>query len=176
MTIDQKKEQLSNRFIGILAANKGFMIDKPELDVGVDYQLKKSATYTTPSGKLRYTTDSRYIDLQLKSTTDASILDETNFIKYDLEAKSYNDLVERQTDSIIPLVLILFILPSDQNVWVDIDNNEIKLRKHAYWYVPPIGSTHTENSSTIRIEIPKENILDIDCFINLHEHFYPTLP
>ena len=41
MTEEQIKEQLSNRFIGILAANKGFAIDKPDLDLGVDEQLKK---------------------------------------------------------------------------------------------------------------------------------------
>ena len=67
MTEEQIKEQLSNRFIGILAANKGFAIDKPELDLGVDYLLKKTTTYTNPQGKTRFTYDSRYIDLQLKA-------------------------------------------------------------------------------------------------------------
>lgn len=54
MTEEQIKEQLSNRFIGILAANKGFAIDKPDLDLGVDYQLKK--TTTTPHLKERHVT------------------------------------------------------------------------------------------------------------------------
>ena len=35
MTIEQIKEQLSNRFIGILATNKGFAIDKGEIDLGI---------------------------------------------------------------------------------------------------------------------------------------------
>jgi hypothetical protein len=52
MTEEQIKEQLSNRFIGILAANKGFAIDKPDLDLGVDYQLKKTTTYTTRKDSL----------------------------------------------------------------------------------------------------------------------------
>ena len=47
MTEEKIKEQLSNRFIGILAAHKGFAIDKPESDAGVDYQLKKEYTYYT---------------------------------------------------------------------------------------------------------------------------------
>lgn len=173
MTEEQKKEQLSNRFIGILAANKGFVIDKPELDLGVDYQLKKTTTYTTPQGKTRYAYDSRYIDLQLKATTDNSIVDEHNSIKYDLEAKSFNDLVERQTNGTAPLVLILFVLPHDQNTWVEIDQAEIKLRKHAYWFTPPVGSLPTNNEHRIRIEIPKANMLGIDCFNNLHQQLYP---
>jgi len=173
MTLDHIKEQLSNRFIGILAANKGFTIDKPDLDYGVDYQLKKTTTFISGNGKTRYTYDSRYIDLQLKATTDHSIIDDVNSIKYDIEAKSYNDLVERQTFGTAPLVLILFVLPYDQNIWVEIDNNEIRLRKHAYWYVPPSGSLQTTNLQRIRIEIPKVNMLGIDCFSNLHQLFYP---
>lgn len=173
MTEEQKKEQLSNRFIGILASNKGFVIDKPDLDIGVDYQLKKTTTYITPSGKTRYTYDSRYIDLQLKATTENSIIDEPNSIKYDLEAKSFNDLIERQTNGTAPLVLILFVLPHDQNTWVEVDQAEIKLRKHAYWFIPPAGTLPTNNEYRIRIEISKANMLGIDCFNNLHQQFYP---
>lgn len=173
MTLEQVKEQLSNRFIGILAANKGFVIDKPDLDLGVDYQLKKTTTYSTPSGKTRYTYDSRYIDLQLKATTDNSIIAEPNSVKYDLEVKTYNDLVERQANGIAPLVLILFVLPHDQNLWVDINHAEIKLRKNAYWFTPSVGASPTDNEHTVRIKIPNTNMLGIDCFKNLHQQFYP---
>ena len=172
MTEEHIKEQLSNRFIGILAANKGFVVDKPEQDYGVDFTLKKTNTYIS-RGKPRYIHDGRYIDLQLKATTEGSVIDEALVIKYDLEAKSFNDLVERQINGIAPLVLILFVLPSDRNLWVDINQSEIKLRKQAYWFTPPAGSVPTNNNSRIRIEIPKVNILGIDCFSILHQQFYP---
>lgn len=168
MTNEQIKEELSNRFIGILAANKGFTLDKPERDIGVDYILRKPTTYTTPNGKTRYTYDGRFIDLQLKSTTENSIIDNGQFIKFDLEAKTYNDLVVRQANGVAPLVLILFVLPIDPNTWVEIDPSEIKLRKHAYWFIPPIGSEQTNNEHSIRIEISKGNMLGIDCFDNIH--------
>ncbi|QYJ69108.1 DUF4365 domain-containing protein [Flavobacterium litorale] len=173
MTEQLIKEHLSNGFIGILAANKGFMIDKPSVDYGVDYQLKKTTTYTPPSGGTRYIQDSRYIDLQLKATTENSVIYEPNLIKYDLEVKSYNDLVERQINGIAPLVLILFVLPSNPQIWVEVDEDEIKLRRHAYWYVPPKGSVLTNNIHRVRIEIPKVNMLGIDCFSDLHQQFYP---
>jgi len=173
MTVDQIKEQLSNRFVGILASNRGFSIEKPELDIGVDFQLKKYYAYKHPNGKTRYTPDSRYIDIQLKSTTVSSIIDEPTLIKYDLEVKSYNDLVERKNNGIAPLILILFILPDDQIHWVNIDELEIKLRKHAYWYQPPAASAFTENVSTIRIEIPKTNLLGLNCFPDIHSLLYP---
>jgi hypothetical protein len=173
MTIEQIKEQLSNRFIGILAANKGFAIDKGDIDLGIDYTLKKSYSYVNPNGKTRWNFDGRYIDIQLKATTDNSITVDPNFIKYDLEAKSYNDLIERQVNGVAPLILILFVLPVDQNTWVEIDLDEIKLKKHAYWFIPPAGSVKTANDYTFRINIPRENILGIDCFNELHHQFYP---
>jgi len=173
MTIEQVKEQLSNRFIGILAVNRGFVIDKPELDLGVDYQLKKIYQYLHPSGKTRYSYDSRYIDIQLKATTENSIVDEPTLIKYDLEVKAYNDLIERQNNGTAPLILILFVLPHNQASWVDIDLMEIKLRKHAYWYQPPAGSTMTTNEHRIRIEISKANLLGLNCFPDIHTLLYP---
>lgn len=175
MTIEQKKEQFSNRFIGILATHNGFVVDKPELDLGTDYQLKKTKSWITPNGKRRFTVDSRYIDIQLKSTTENSIIEEDTIIKYDLEAKSYNDLIERRDNGLIPLILILFVLPTDVDSWVDIDNNEIRLRKHAYWYVPADDSTLITNGYTKRIEIQKSNMLSIDCFDILHNQFYPAI-
>lgn len=173
MTIEQIKEQLSNRFVGILAANKGFVIDKSDVDLGVDYQLKKTFRYTQANGKTRYNVDSRYIDIQLKATTDKSIIDEANTIKYDLESKSFNDLVYRQQNGIAPLILILFVLPHDPNDWVNIDADEIKLRRRAFWFIPPANSDQTENDYRTRITIPKTNRLGIDCFNEIHQQLYP---
>ncbi len=172
MTPEHIKEQLSNRFIGILAANKGFMLDKPELDLGVDYTLRKPYTYIDLYGRTRYNYDGKYIDIQLKSTTENSIVDSEDLIKYDLESKSFNDLVERRNNGIIPLILILFVLPANRDEWVNISNDEIKLRKRAYWYIPPIGTKKTLNVQRVRVEIPKLNCLGIDCFNEIHQQFY----
>lgn len=172
MTIEQIKEQLSNRFVGILAANRGFAIDKPEIDLGIDYQLKKIFNYTLPNGKNRLSVDSRYIDIQLKATTENTIVEEQDSIKYDLEAKTYNDLIHRLKNGIAPLILILFVLPSDQNDWVDIDETELKIRRNAYWYIPTDNSDFTENEYRIRVTIPKTNRLGIDCFNDLHQQLY----
>ena len=84
------------------------------MDLGIDYQLKKTRTYTNPNGKTRYTVDPRYIDIQLKATTVSSIIEDNDTIKYDLEAKNYNDMIDRMSDGIAPLILILFILPEHQ--------------------------------------------------------------
>lgn len=174
MTIQQIKEQLSNRFIGILAANSGFQLDKGELDFGVDYTAKKTKSYTTPgTGTPRMTCDPRSIDIQLKATTESGItVVGTTHITYALEVKTYNDLVVRLGD-VIPFILILFILPDNRMDWVNLAPTEIQLRRFAYWWQPPAGSAMTNNVGTITISIPQTNILSINSFDTLHAQFYP---
>lgn len=173
MTEEQIKEQLSNRFIGILASNKGYTLSKDEVDDGVDYTLNRTFPFVTPQGKTRHIPDGKMIHIQLKATTMNSIVEDATTIKYDLEAKTYNDMQARLAHNpITPLILILFILPNDRNQWVEIDDNEIRLRRQAYWYKPAAGPM-TDNKTRIRITIPKTNILSIDCFPTLHAQFYP---
>jgi hypothetical protein len=173
MTAEQIKEQLSNRFIGVLATYSKFTLDKTELDFGVDYTAKKTYAFTHPgTGKTRITADPQSIDIQLKATTVSGVIDGANDIRYDLEANNYNDMVNR-LGGIVPLILILFILPDDQNDWVELTPTELRVRRLAYWFRPPYGSAHTHNTATIRVTIPKTNVLSIDCFDTLHSQFYP---
>jgi hypothetical protein len=174
MNIELIKEHLSNKYIGVLAANKGFVIEKGDVDLGVDYQLRRPFSRPKLGGGKRYTYDGKYIDIQLKATTEHNIFDEPNQIKYDLEVKNYNDLVDRAAISpIVPLILILFVLPHDRASWVNIDPTELRVRRMAYWYQPPAGALESANQNTQRISIPKTNLLGIDCFDILHSHFYP---
>lgn len=175
MTENDIKEQLSNNYIKIIAANKGYMLDKPEKDYGVDFMVSKTTTYIQPDGTTRYLKDNKYIDLQLKSTTENGIIVDNvnNTVKFVLEVKNFNDLVTRKTaDNLTPLVLIIYILPADRNNWVDINNNEMFLRKCAYWYIPPEGTNISKNAATVTITIPQANLLDIDCFDTFYQNFY----
>src|SRR5689334_22778745 len=128
MTLDQIKEEISNHYVGLLAYNKGFSMDKPKHDYGVDWTVRKYYTRTLPDGKNRYVPDTKQIDLQLKATTESGIIDEANQIKYDLEVKNYNDMVERKANGIIPLALILYVLPNDQSTWVELAADELRVR------------------------------------------------
>jgi hypothetical protein len=172
MTDEQIKEQLSNRYVGILAVNRGFTITKPDIDEGVDYIVQRSYRYNSQNGSNRHVSDGKFIEIQLKATTEDQIVDEADQIKYDLEVKNYNDMIQRQ-GGITPLILILFILPTDRNSWVELDSSELRIRRLAYWYQPPTGELPTTNTATKRIIIPKINALDLDCFNTLHAQFYP---
>lgn len=168
------KEQLSNNFIGLIASKLGYTIGKDNLDYGVDITLKKIVYRKSGNNKKRYSTPGYYMDLQLKSTTLSKIKEKNNVIKYALDVDNYNDLVDRFEDSErkTPLILILFVLPDDDNMWIDVTDKELILRKCAYWYMPNKKVKHSENSSSITIEIPISNRLEINTLTDLFNKFY----
>ena len=172
MTTEHIKESLSGHFTGIIANNKGYRIDKGDLDYGVDFQVKRTVLMQVRN-KPRYVQDGKYIDLQLKCTTENTVIFEEDCVKYDLEAKNYNDLVQRLIDGLVPLVLILVVLPGEQDQWVSLDEDGILLRRSAYWFRPAEDSDFTDNVATTRISIPHQNRLDLNCFDNFYDDFHP---
>lgn len=161
MTEEQKKEMISREFFRILAHAQGFKILEPPLDHGVDLVVCPVAEQTRPDGTVRYL-DSQYkLDFQLKATTSQGVGDEVDSIRFDLEAKTFNDLVQRR-DEILPLHLVLVVLNDAPPACVNVDDSRLSLVGKGFWYLPDHGETPTENTSTKRIRIPKTNILDID--------------
>jgi len=170
MTEDIVKEFLSRNFVNIIANYNKCICTKPEYDEGVDLNVTYSTEIRT-GNKIRHLSSGQYLDIQLKSTTENGIIDEIDTIKYDLEVKNYNDLIKRR-DGYNKLLLILYILPTDINSWIEVNDNELILRKNAYWFFPNKSLINSNNSSTIRIEIPKINRLDRDFFNNKFKEFY----
>jgi len=171
MTIEQIKEELSNSFVGLVASYLGYKLSKPSDTGGVDYSLTKDVSYIS-NGKTRFIQSGQYIDLQLKATTDRTVIIDDTEIKYDLEVKTYNDLIKRKEFANAPFFLVLFVLPEEQNDWVEINTENILLKKYAYWYLPPDGSESTKNDSRIRISIPIENKIDFNTFDTwFNEHY-----
>jgi hypothetical protein len=69
------------------------------------------------------------LDFQAKSTVNWELADDK--IVYDLEAKTFNDIVSR-TSSETTLILILLCLPKDQSGWHAASSSETILRHCCY--------------------------------------------
>jgi len=108
--------------------------------------------------------------LQLKATTENSIVIENEIIKYDLNSSNYNDLLMRK-ESKCPLILILFVLPSDKINWLKITDNELIAKKCAYWYFPEETEVITTNSTTKRISINKNNFISNETLNQLFDNY-----
>jgi len=97
------------------------------------------------------------LDFQLKATTAWEFDD--NDIVYDLEAKTYNDLVDRDPAE-IGAVLIVMCLPHEDDSWVEFSEDQLIIRKCCYWV--RLEGELTKNDSKKRIRIPRANLLTVD--------------
>lgn len=100
---------------------------------------------------------SRYVDLndfkaQLKCTT--TITEEGDELVYDLEAKTFNDLVLITNT---PRVLVVLRLPDDEANWMALTTEQLIIKHCAYW-ISFRGQQPTTNTATTRVGIPKNQM------------------
>jgi hypothetical protein len=93
----------------------------------------------------------------LKSSTQWE--EDESCIIYDLEVKTYNDLVFRNSHgSAIPCILILLVLPHDSAQWLDCSEKSITIGGGCYW--AQLEGGPTENQHRVRIRIPRQQQLN----------------
>lgn len=147
------KEGLSASYIKAIASIAGVKAEIRVKDHGVDGSLRAVITpYET-----RILDSSFSLDFQAKSTVDWYIEDE--YIVYNLEAKTYKDMVSRHSGIYgSPLILILLCLPKDKKEWVTVSEKELIMKNCCYWDI--IKGPMTENKSSIKIRISCKNIFE----------------
>jgi hypothetical protein len=160
MIIDQHcQEQLSRAYVHAVTAHSGLIFEPTSVDYGVDGTIR---VVREKNG--RHFVAGHVLDVQLKATTSWSIRDDS--VVYDLEAKTYNDLVDRFNEPRgTPMVLMVLCLPENKAEWLDISHDQLILRHCCYWC--RVGGTRTTNTATQRIKIPKSNIVDQDTVADL---------
>jgi len=157
MTEEHIKEAISLRYMELIAAYNGYDVSNSKKDYGRDLQIDEVNLFD--DGRILST--NRSLHFQVKSTTVNSITEDESSIKYDLRAINYNDLIKLK-DTASPLILLLFVLPKNKDRWIELSKEELITRKCAYWYMPPETAKKTDNSSKIRIEIDKSNLVDLE--------------
>lgn len=172
MTENHIKELISKNFIRAIANRQGYKVSSSDPDYGSDLTIIEVAKLRGADGNIvRYLDSGRVIDLQLKCTTESSISYLAETLRYPLEAKTYNDLIYRR-DNNFPLILVLFVLPSDNTNWIFCDENMLKIQRHAFWFLPNEDDVPTENGRNITIEISKANMITIDSIRELFDKVY----
>ena len=152
MPINAQKENLGQAYVRAVIASVGYNYAKEENDFGIDGSIKDVAVRGD-----RYYTNGFSIDYQLKSSWDVTF--EGNELVYDLESKNYNDLAT--WEGAVPAILILFVLPQDENDWVNFSQNGLTIRNCAWW-CSLAGQPATENGTKKRIRIPIDQVFSPD--------------
>lgn len=148
MTEEQQKEQFSIAYVRAVAAVAGVNIYRPEIDddsidIGFCRRIVRERVQR-PS-----------LEAQLKCTATPD--EDADQFRFPLKVKNYNDL---RGDDIVPRVLILVVVPSDMEQWLNQSNDQMILRKSAYW-VRLTGMPDTSNTATVSVSVPKSQLFDV---------------
>lgn len=146
------KEGLSVAYVTALAHYSGLLLGNFSFDYGMDGNFSG----VRKNGK-RYASNGFYLDFQLKASCNVEIHDD--YIKYNLEAKTYNDLVDENVGT--PRILILYKLPNERSLWFNINESGISLKECAWW-CSFVGQKPTTNKERISIKIPRSQVLTPD--------------
>lgn len=145
------QEGLSRSYIQAVAGIAGVnLLADREFDYGFDGTFRKVSFRGS-----RRVENSFPLDFQLKCTKNWALDDE--YIVYDLESKTYNDLVTRHPSG-TGAILILLCLPENSSDWVEVSEDYLKVQRCCYYSRLSGDPVENENSSK-RIWIPRENIL-----------------
>lgn len=148
MTREHRQEALSKAYVRAIAAQAGLIASEPGNDYGIDMNLR---AVTPLVGQRR--DRGPQLDLQLKSTTRANV--GPTHITYDLPVVNYDDL--RAAELQVARILVVMVMPEDEELWLSQAPAELILRHCAYW-LSLKGWPPTTNTSTIRVPIPVLNV------------------
>ena len=155
ITEQHRKELVSRCFVQSIASGAGLIIDSPELDYGVDGTFRSVVL----RGRRRICSG-RALDFQLKATTQWST-DNGGMIKYRLESRTFNDLIDRNKPehNTCRMILIVCCLQPDGR-WLKVDTEELSLRDCCYYWKPTGSEEYSmSNYSSKTIGISKKQLL-----------------
>ncbi|NJL84454.1 MAG: DUF4365 domain-containing protein [Chloroflexaceae bacterium] len=153
------EEEISRVHIQVIAAQAGVNIDYPNRDYGIDGTFQPIAVLDK-----RYVAAGYPLDFLLKASTQSNARSEV--IVYDLEVKTYNDLVQRRLRTgATPCILVLKVLPLDQHQWLETSEEGLLIRCACYWEY--LEGKPSANLKTVRIAIPRTQQLTPASLSNL---------
>lgn len=156
------KEAISESFIRLVLAHDGFNVSKGDSDYGVDLAATPVEKIILPNGDITFNDSGLSLNMQLKSTTHKGVNFKKEFVEYYLRNKNYRDLKRKVDAPYGKLILIVFILPDNKDLWMDVFEDNVLLRKHCFWYIPsdsviPANILTKGKDSKVKIHIPIEN-------------------
>ncbi len=152
------EEGLSRACVQAIAAKSGLSISIPELDYGIDGTFNEVSIINGRRCQSGFS-----LNYQLKASIQWE--QKKDKIIYNLEAKTYNDLIEMRANGAVPCILILLTLPKNREQWLECAETRVTIGGGCYWYYP--NGSRTPNKEGITIHIPQQNLLTPESAIAL---------
>jgi hypothetical protein len=146
------KSRLSLAYLTAVAAAAGCQLQEWIVDRnGVD------ATVVPIQGK------NVKVDIQVKATSSNPMIAGGQSISHQLDVKTYNKL--RDPFSVSPQLLVVYVLPSDPLLWLDVSGNRTKLKNLGYWI--NLRNAAAVSTKTVAVNIPTAQIFDSHALVDI---------
>lgn len=143
-------EQLSLAYIRAVAADAGYQVSRPEPDVDSVDGVLMASFGRRPR-----------IEFQAKATTQDIL--RNGELHFPLPVKNYDEL---RAYTRTPRILIVLLMPEEKPDWLQQSNDELCLRRCAYWLCLE-GWAATPNTSTVTVPIPALNVFNSQQLVGL---------
>ncbi len=143
MELNIRKEMFSLAYISAVAARLGLEVSHTRFEAGsVDGML-------TP-GRGR----ARQLNFQAKATSQDVL--RANHVAFRLGQRNYNDLCDPRVTA--PIILVVLLLPENVDDWLHHSEDELILRRCAYW--KSLRGEPETDQQTKTVHIPAVNMFD----------------
>lgn len=149
-----REEGISRAYVYAVASFAGYTISEENFDRdGVDLRIHAGGI-GSPS-----------IAVQLKATINLRGPLENGDYRYDLPMGNYENLIGLYQ---VPRYLVVLALPRDANRWLSSSEDELVLRRCAYW-VSLEDEEEKANQRTVAVSVPPSNRFDAEALRELIE-------
>lgn len=157
LPVSAMKEQLSIAYLHMTATAAGCTLHRWDTDYdSVDVTVHASATYARQSAAR--------VDVQLKCTADQSRITETH-LPFSLPRKNYEELSDPERD--VPAVLGVLVVPSDPQVWLTHDEQQLLVKSRMYWDLASSWLPMEDSQDSKTVHLPRANLLTVDSLLGL---------
>lgn len=155
-------EALSRAYVRAIAGRAGLNLAIREYDYGVDGSFDEVTMRQNRRVESGFS-----LSFQLKASTQWQL--DSSHVIYDLEAKTYNDLVFRRSmRTATPCILILLALPNDSEQWLICEELQLRLQGACYWEY--LSGSLSENRASVRIRISRSQRLTPESLLTLMQN------
>ena len=146
LTNPDREEALSRVYAHAVAARAGYVTAVYDIDRdGIDLRIQAGGAMHPA------------LDLQLKASVNLGEARDGCF-HFPLKRRNY-DLLRIETQT--PRLLVVLDLPKDEEQWVTITEDELVMRRRAFW-LNLKGFEETDNRSSVTVRIPVDNLFDVE--------------
>lgn len=158
------QERLSMAYVSAVVARAGYSFwHPPGTEYGTDGMIQK--VYYVEG---EYCGAGDGVMIQLKATVDYAIHGDN--IHYEMEVSAFNKLARRLEDDVHePIILILYCMPRDRNLWLENNDDNLFLRNCCYW--KHVTERPSENKRSFTIKVPRAQRFDADAVEHIHKTY-----